>query len=559
MDYKVLLKALSSIEDDRNISRDVIIGALKEALIKAYKKNVELPDLALRVDFDEKTGHINMFQQYNVVETVEDDELEISLEDARLQKEDYEIGDVYEMQVSIKNLSRASASLARNVIKQKIREAEKLAVYEEYSDLLDEMVLGIVESVEEKFVLVDLGRTIAMMPASARIPGEIYREGQKLRVIITDVKRETKGSQVLVSRADSKLVKRLFEKEVPEIYQGVVEIKAIARDAGDRTKMAVYSHDPDVDPIGACIGPRGSRVQEIITELQGEKIDIFEWSDNLTDLVKNALAPAEVIAVVPTEDKKSLIVVVNQDQLSLAIGRRGKNARLAVRLTDKKIDIKTEEELEEQGIDYRQMLVEYEIRLEKEKREAAAKELEKMRKEAAEAEERRQAAIKAAQEAELDDEDFDDEYYDYEDDYEEFEDELEEIDEIIEEAIEEIEEAIEEEIQEEKTEDLSMKQKLLEIEVEEYVSVFEKLVGDTSKPKQERKDDRKRKKRDDEEDHKLRSIDIRKDLDYEIKPIYTEEELEEIARQEEEEELSMYDDYMDYLEYDDDEYYEDIE
>jgi len=557
MDYKVLLKALSSIEDDRNISRDVIIGALKEALIKAYK-NVELPDISLRVEFDDKTGHINMFQQYNVVETVEDDELEISLEDARLQKEDYEIGDVYEMQVSIKNLSRASASLARNVIKQKIREAEKLAVYEEYSDLLDEMVLGIVESVEEKFVLVNLGRTIAMMPASARIPGEIYREGQKLRVIITDVKRETKGSQVLVSRADSKLVKRLFEKEVPEIYQGVVEIKAIARDAGDRTKMAVYSHDPDVDPIGACIGPRGSRVQEIITELQGEKIDIFEWSDNLTDLVKNALAPAEVIAVVPTEDKKSLIVVVNQDQLSLAIGRRGKNARLAVRLTDKKIDIKTEEELEEQGIDYRQMLVEYEIRLEKEKREAAAKELEKMRREVAEAEERRQAAIKAAQEAELDDEEFDDEYYDYEDDYEEFEDELEEIDEIIEEAIEEIEEEIEEEIQEEKTEDLSMKQKLLEIEVEEYVSVFEKLVGDTSKPKQERKDDRKRKKRDDEEEHKLRSIDIRKDLDYEIKPIYTEEELEEIARQEEEE-LSMYDDYMDYLEYDDDEYYEDIE
>ena len=208
MDYKVLLNALTSIEDDRNISKDVVMGALKEALIKAYRKNVELPDIALRVDINEKTGHITMFQQYNVVELVEDDELEISLEDAKSEVETSVLGDIIEHQVSINNLSRASASLARNVMKQKIREAEKLAVYEEYSDLLDEMVLGIVESVEDKFVLVNLGRTIAMMPGSAKIPGERYYEGQKLRVIITEVKKETKGSQVLVSRADAKLVKK---------------------------------------------------------------------------------------------------------------------------------------------------------------------------------------------------------------------------------------------------------------------------------------------------------------------------------------------------------------
>ncbi len=548
MDYKVLLKALTSIEDDRNISRDVIMSALKEALIKAYKKNVELPDLALRVDINEKTGHITMFQQYNVVEDVEDDELEISLEDAKLEKDDAAVGDIMEHQVSINNLSRASASLARNVIKQKIREAEKLAVYEEYSDLLDEMVLGIVESVEDKFVLVNLGRTIAMMPASAKIPNEIYREGQKLRVIITEVKKETKGSQVLVSRADAKLVKRLFEKEVPEIFQGIVEIKAIARDAGDRTKMAVYSHNSDVDAIGACIGPRGSRVQEIISELQGEKIDIFEWSDNISDLVKNALAPADVVAVVPTENNRSLIVVVNQDQLSLAIGKKGKNARLAVRLTDKKIDIKTKEELEEQGIDYKQMLVDYEIRVEKEKREAAAKELEQMRKEAAEAEERRQAAIRASEEARLAEEAL----------KEELEEELEEIVEPVEETVEVEFKEIVEEIEEEKTEDQSIKRKLLETKAPEYISVFEKLVGDSSKPKPEKRDDRRRKKKE-EDEHKLRSIDIRKDLDYEIKPLYSEEELAEIARQEEEEEMSQYDDYMDYEEYDDDEYYDDEE
>ncbi len=550
MDYKVLLNALTSIEDDRNISKDVVMGALKEALIKAYRKNVELPDIALRVDINEKTGHITMFQQYNVVELVEDDELEISLEDAKSEVETSVLGDIIEHQVSINNLSRASASLARNVMKQKIREAEKLAVYEEYSDLLDEMVLGIVESVEDKFVLVNLGRTIAMMPGSAKIPGERYYEGQKLRVIITEVKKETKGSQVLVSRADAKLVKRLFEKEVPEIFQGIVEIKAIARDAGERTKMAVYSHNSDVDPIGACIGPRGSRVQEIIEELQGEKIDIFEWSSNISDLVKNALAPAEVVAVVPNESNRGLIVVVNQDQLSLAIGKKGKNARLAVKLTERKIDIKTKEELAEQGIDYEQLLLDYQAKLEKEKREAAAKELEAMRKEAELAEERRLAAVEALkEEAALE--------------------EVEEVVETVEETVEvkeEIKEEVKEEIIEEtvdvegdKAEDQSMKRKLLETKAPEYVSVFEKLVGDTTKPKTFEKRDDRRKKKKEEEEHKLRSIDIRKDLDYEIKPLYSEEELEEIRRQEEEEALSQYDDYMDYEEYDDDQYYDDDE
>ena len=343
MDYKVLLNALTSIEDDRNISKDVVMGALKEALIKAYRKNVELPDIALRVDINEKTGHITMFQQYNVVELVEDDELEISLEDAKSEVETSVLGDIIEHQVSINNLSRASASLARNVMKQKIREAEKLAVYEEYSDLLDEMVLGIVESVEDKFVLVNLGRTIAMMPGSAKIPGERYYEGQKLRVIITEVKKETKGSQVLVSRADAKLVKRLFEKEVPEIFQGIVEIKAIARDAGARSKVAVFSKESGLDPVGACVGPKGNRVRQVVQDLRNERIDIIPWSDDSATYIKSALSPAKVERVLINEDTHTATVIVASDQLSLAIGKEGQNARLAAQLTGWRIDIKSTE------------------------------------------------------------------------------------------------------------------------------------------------------------------------------------------------------------------------
>ncbi|MCF0109237.1 MAG: transcription termination/antitermination protein NusA, partial [Erysipelotrichaceae bacterium] len=375
MNYKDLLRALSSIEDERNISKDIVIDALKEALTKAYRKNVELPDIYVKVDIDETTGKIHLYQQYKVVENVEDEELEISLEDARAINQNAQYDDFIDEEKPIDQLSRASATLARNVMKQKIREAQKSAIYDEYIDQLDEMVLGFIETVEEKFTLVNLGKTIAMMPKGAQIPNERLVEGQKTRVVITAVNKDTKGSQVLVSRADAKLVRRLFEKEVPEIYDGIVEIKAIAREAGERTKMAVYSNNPDVDPIGACIGQRGQRVQTIIDELCGEKIDIFEWSENITDLVKNALAPAEVLAVIPAEDNKGLTVVVDASQLSLAIGKKGKNARLAVKLTGHKIDIKTRQELDDLGVDYIALMREYEIVQEKERRERAAAEL----------------------------------------------------------------------------------------------------------------------------------------------------------------------------------------
>lgn len=324
MKLKDFMKAMQAIEQDRSLSQDIVVAALKEALAKAYRKHIEIPDALVRVDINEKSGEIKVYQQRAVVEEVEDDELEISLADAKKIRQEVELGDMIENEVSIENLGRAAVILAKNVMKQKIREAEKQAVYDEYCDKLDDLVVGTVESVEEKFCVVNIGKTLALMPRVAQIPGEHYYEGQRLRVVVSEVNKETKGAQVLVSRADGNLVKRLFEKEVPEIYQGIIEIKAIARDPGERCKMAVYSKNENIDPIGACIGPRGSRVQVIIDELHGEKIDIFEWSDDVSELIKNALAPAEILAVIPNTDRRGLLIVVNDNQLSLAIGKKGK-------------------------------------------------------------------------------------------------------------------------------------------------------------------------------------------------------------------------------------------
>lgn len=534
-----LLKAMSLIEDDRKIPKEVVVDALKEAMAKAYKKHVEIPDINVRVDITPK-GKIEIYQQYQVVEEVEDDELEISLEDAKETNTDAKIGDIVEHKVEINNFSRAAATLAKSVVKQKIREAEKQAIYDEYIDKLDEMVLGIVETVEEKFALINLGKTLAILPKSQQVPNEKLTEGEKIRVVITEVNRETKKSQVTVSRSDALLVKRLFEKEVPEIYNGIVEIKAIAREAGERCKIAVVSHNPEVDPIGACIGPRGSRVQEIINEIHGEKIDIFEWNDDIANLVQNALAPATVKAVIPSEDNKSVLVVVDDTQLSLAIGRKGKNARLAVKLINKKIDIKTQEELEENGIDYQTLLLNYQAEQEKI---------------------RRQKAMEAAKEEML----------------EESEDQHVETEEpLVEEIVEEHEETIEsneepsinesienpvisdinvnedtskaaEEIEQEVKVEKRRKVKL-EKKADEYVSKFEKLVDNTKKQEQTAP---KRKKKKDDEDRKLRAKDILShlDIDYDNRPVYSEEELEEI-RLREEAEMDQYDvDYDAYEEY----------
>ena len=575
--YTQLLNAIRGVEDDKNVPENIVLEALTEAVAKAFKKDSELQDIEVKAEINKKSKTIDIYQYYNVVEEVEDDELEISLEDAKKIDSNAELGGQVREKKEITSMSRAAASLAKNVFRQKIREAEKVAVYNEYIDQKDEMVIGTVESVKDKFTLISLGKTVALLSKSAEIPHEKLTEGQSIRVVITDVQKETKGSQVLVSRADATLVKRLFEKEVSEIYQGVVEIKSIAREAGERTKMAVLSHNPDVDPIGSCIGPRGSRVQKIIDELHGEKIDIFQWSDDITELVKNALAPAEIISVLPGQDDNSLLVIVSEDQLSLAIGKRGKNARLAVKLTGHKIDIKTRQELEDMGKDYDELLAQAEVMKQKLAEQAKAKDVERQKAAAKEEEEKRLAAIakfRAENPDAIVDEDEDyipeemmervndtiiDEISNQPDEEEHQEAPAEEpVVEVVEETVEEEKPVVVEKTAEEK--EASRKHADLEELAKKatYVSHFEKLV-DSSKPKNTDSKYKKKKKKD-EEEYKVRNKDLEEQIKKNLlvadnRPIYSEEELAEIEAQQESEAEKEYD--IDYDEYE--EYYDDDE
>lgn len=566
MNFKDFLAAMQAIEGDRNISKEIVLAALQEALAKAYRKHIEIPDALVHVNIDEKTGEVSLYQQYLVVAVVEDEELEIALEDAKGKNQELELGSLYNVKVNIDDLGRAAALLAKNVMKQKIREAEKQAVYDEYIDKLDEMVIGMIESVEEKFVVVNLGKTLAMMPKAAQMPNETYKEGQKIRLVITEVSKDTKGAQVLVSRADAKLVKRLFEKEVPEIFQGIVEIKAIAREAGERTKMAVMSKRDDVDPIGACIGPRGQRVQVVIEELRGEKIDIFEWSENVSELIKNSLSPAQILAVLPSGEKRGLLVVVEDNQLSLAIGKKGKNARLAVRLTGLRIDIKSKAEVEEQGIDWKKLAQEHALELE-------MKLLEKKAQKLAEEQAKRDALAATAKPAEAS---------------------IEEIPvpviqvpsekamearkpaaRVTERPIERTNERnYDRFIERPVTKPIERViakpvERVIEKPIEPKVKVPKKELGDRSgyvsrleavieAPKTlEKKEEKsiKRKPKTEAEERRLRASDIRKGKDYDIKPEYTPEELEEIAKQQElEAKATWYADEVDFDEFEN--YYE---
>ena len=573
--YTQLLNAIRGVEDDKNVPENIVLEALTEAVAKAFKKDSELQDIEVKAEINKKSKTIDIYQYYNVVEEVEDDELEISLEDAKKIDSNAELGGQVREKKEITSMSRAAASLAKNVFRQKIREAEKVAVYNEYIDQKDEMVIGTVESVKDKFTLISLGKTVALLSKSAEIPHEKLTEGQSIRVVITDVQKETKGSQVLVSRADATLVKRLFEKEVPEIYQGIVEIKSIAREAGERTKMAVLSHNPDVDPIGSCIGPRGSRVQKIIDELHGEKIDIFQWNDDVTELVKNALAPAEIISVLPGQDDNSLLVIVSEDQLSLAIGKRGKNARLAVKLTGRKIDIKTRQELEDMGKDYDELLAQAEVMKKKLAEEVKAKNVERQKAAAKEEEEKRLAAIAKFRAENPDSIVDEDEDYIPEEMMERVNDTIideisnqpdEEHEEVVETpVVETVEETVVEEkpvIVEKTAEEKEASRKHADLEElakkATYVSHFEKLV-DSSKPKSTDSKYKKKKKKE-EEEYKVRNKDLEEQIKKNLlvadnRPIYSEEELAEIEAQQESEAEKEYD--IDYDEYE--EYYDDDE
>ncbi|MER1956025.1 MAG: transcription termination factor NusA [Solibacillus sp.] len=344
-----LLDALTALEEQKGISRDVLIEAIEAALVTAYKRNFNQAQ-NVRVDLNLNTGTMVVYSRKDVVEDVEDERLEIALEDAQFINPAFQIGDVVEEEVTPRNFGRIAAQTAKQVVTQRVREAERGLIYEEYVDREDDIVSGLIERQDARNIYVSIGKVEAALPLNEQMPGEVYKPTARIRVYITKVERTTRGPQVIVSRTHPGLLRRLFEMEVPEIYDGTVEIKSIAREAGDRSKISVYAHNEEVDPVGSCVGAKGARVQTIVNELNGEKIDIVEWSEDPVVFVANALSPSKVLDVQVNEEEKSTTVVVPDYQLSLAIGKRGQNARLAAKLTGWKIDIKSETDARELGI-----------------------------------------------------------------------------------------------------------------------------------------------------------------------------------------------------------------
>lgn len=338
---KELVAAMQVLEEEKGISRGVIKEALESALVLAYKKNYEQAQ-NVEVHFDENSGKITVYSVKEVVDINYDSTLEISLEEALKLNRAYEIGDKIKFEVTPKDFGRIATQTAKHVIMQRIREAEREIVFTQFKEYEDEILTGTVERQDHRNVYVNLGRVEAMMPLNEQIPNEQFEMDGRIKVYVSKVEKTNKGPQVIVSRAHQDFLRRLFEQEVPEIYDGIVEIMSIAREAGDRSKVAVRSRDKNIDPVGTCVGQRGQRVQTIVNELNGENMDIIEWDENPADFIRNAMNPADVVEVIFDEANHSCIVVVPDYQLSLAIGRKGQNARLAARLTTYKIDIKSE-------------------------------------------------------------------------------------------------------------------------------------------------------------------------------------------------------------------------
>jgi len=349
---KKLILALRELEREKGIKMETIIDALKSALSSAYKKNYEA-DYENRIDIDTKTGEIKVYKV--------------------LEDNDGSVESVDEVEVTHYKFGRIAAQTAKQVIRQRIKEAEREIMYEEFKDRVGDMVTGIIQQNYARYTLVDLGMVEALLPRYEQVAGESYRHGERIKCYISDIRKTTKGPQVIVSRAHTGLIRKLFELEVPEIFEGIVEIKNIAREAGYRTKIAVSSNDKNVDPVGACVGQKGSRVRVIVDELGGEKIDIVEYKDDTVEFIKNSLSPAKVIKVLTDEKEKFALVVVSNNQLSLAIGKEGQNARLAAKLTGWKIDIKSQEQYEEE---LNEMRVERQKEKEKGEKTAELKEIE---------------------------------------------------------------------------------------------------------------------------------------------------------------------------------------
>jgi len=347
---KKFMEALNLLIEEKGIEKDVFLEMLKESIAKAYKKNYLNPDANVRVEINEKTGKFRLFEIRTVVDDLDDEDIELSLEEAQAINPFYKVGDVVETEADVEHIGRLAAIQTKQLFRQKIRETEKETLYNEFADKKDDIITGIVDRVEDKFAIVNIGKTGAFLAINQQIPGEKIKEGQHLKVYVSDVDRGTKGTHIVVSRTEPNFVKRLFELEVPEVYDGTVEIKAVSREPGERSKVAVYTSNESIDPIGSCVGPKGSRVKNVVDELNGEMIDIIIWSSDPVVFISNALSPSEVKYVAINETDHSALVVVPDDQLSLAIGKRGQNARLAVRLTGWKIDIKSVSEALELGL-----------------------------------------------------------------------------------------------------------------------------------------------------------------------------------------------------------------
>lgn len=336
-----LIHALDQLEKEKGINKDILIEAIEAALISAYKRNFGSTQ-NVKIYIDRDSGDVRVFALKRVMQRPENDLSDISVEEAKKYNKNYEENDTAEIEVTPRKFGRIAAQTAKQVVVQRIREAERGIIFDEFYNKESDIVTGIVQRSERKNVVVDIGKTEAIIAPSEQTPGEEYKFNDRIKTYIIEVRKTTKGPQIMVSRTHPGLVKRLFELEVPEIHDGTVEIKSIAREPGSRTKIAVYSKDPNVDPVGACVGQKGTRVQAIVDELRGEKIDIIKWSSNPEEYISSSLSPAKVVRVDINEGEKAARVIVPDYQLSLAIGKEGQNARLAAKLTSWKIDIKSE-------------------------------------------------------------------------------------------------------------------------------------------------------------------------------------------------------------------------
>jgi len=343
------LVAITQIAAEKNLPKEVVLQAVETALASAYKKDSEATgNIVVRIDRD--SGNVHVYAQKAVVEEVEDPRVDIALEEARRLKPDVELGEIMEFEVTPANAGRIAAQTAKQVVLQRLREAEREMVYEEFSNREGDIVSGLIQRVDARHVIVDLGKTEGILPPTEQVRAEHYRPGQRMKFYLVEVHRSSRGPQLILSRTHKNLLKRLFELEVPEIYKGVVEIKSIAREPGYRSKVAVVSQQEGVDPVGSCVGLRGIRIQNIVNELNGERIDVVQWDPDSARFVANALSPAQVSSVSTSEEDNTASVIVPDRQLSLAIGKEGQNARLAAKLTGWRIDIRSESAMQEAGL-----------------------------------------------------------------------------------------------------------------------------------------------------------------------------------------------------------------